>query len=566
MSSNSALERKLARETASRKAAEQLLEQKSLELFEANQQLTLALSQLKKQNRDGLQKLEFEQQISEGLIHFGRAFLSRNLDDGLVSSLLERLKHSSALSHTELFLLPKLVPTLVADRFNVTEVREIGQVKPYAVWEANQLRLPLEVDYKTIGELSVVLNDVDVDRDFVVSQITLVADLLCSAISRQLIITSNQKARARAEESEKATKEFVAMINHELRTPLNGLLGSAELLAETQLNDEQSTLLNNLVYSGDLLRLIINDILDFSKISAGMMELIPSRFEWASVKQMLNGIFQSKAIEKGVDFRIKESTPIPPILIGDFERICQVMVNLVGNAVKFTRQGSVSVTTQWKHDQLTITVEDTGIGIEQEDLSTLFDPFVQVDRTATRHFEGTGLGLAICKNLVELMRGHIHVHSVKGGGSTFTVTIPLVVGEEEIDTEHARPDGNDAVTLLEQISILVVDDIRMNQVIINQMLKKLSIQPDIATNGIEAIKAASDHQYDLIFMDCRMPEMDGFEATRYLREQNYTLPIIALTAGTTLEEREKCIVSGMNDILTKPYTAQDLRLMLEKWV
>ncbi|KIE19680.1 histidine kinase [Vibrio sinaloensis] len=566
MSSNSALERKLARETASRKAAEQLLEQKSLELFEANQQLTLALSQLKKQNRDGLQKLEFEQQISEGLIHFGRAFLSRNLDDGLVSSLLERLKHSSALSHAELFLLPKLVPTLVADRFNVTEVREIGQVKPYAVWEANQLRLPLEVDYKTVGELSVVLNDVNVDRDFVVSQITLVADLLCSAISRQLIITSNQKARARAEESEKATKEFVAMINHELRTPLNGLLGSAELLAETQLNDEQSTLLNNLVYSGDLLRLIINDILDFSKISAGMMELIPSRFEWASVKQMLNGIFQSKAVEKGVDFRIKESTPIPPILIGDFERICQVMVNLVGNAVKFTRQGSVSVTTQWKHDQLTMTVEDTGIGIEQEDLSTLFDPFVQVDRTATRHFEGTGLGLAICKNLVDLMRGHIHVHSVKGSGSTFTVAIPLVVGEEEIDTEHARPDGNDAVTLLEQLSILVVDDIRMNQVIINQMLKKLSIQPDIATNGIEAIKAASDHKYDLIFMDCRMPEMDGFEATRYLREQNYTLPIIALTAGTTLEEREKCIVSGMNDILTKPYTAQDLRLMLEKWV
>ncbi|MEF1173943.1 ATP-binding protein [Vibrio sinaloensis] len=566
MSSNSALERKLARETASRKAAEQLLEQKSLELFEANQQLTLALSQLKKQNRDGLQKLEFEKQISEGLIHFGRAFLSRNLDDGLVSSLLERLISSSALSNAELFLLPKLVPTLVADRFNVTEAREIDQVKPYAVWEANQLRLPLEVDYITVGELSVVLNDVDVDRDFVVSQITLVADLLCSAISRQLIITSNQKARARAEESEKATKEFVAMINHELRTPLNGLLGSAELLAETQLNDEQSTLLSNLVYSGDLLRLIINDILDFSKISAGMMELIPSRFEWASVKQMLNGIFQSKAIEKGVEFRIKESTPIPPILIGDFERICQVMVNLVGNAVKFTRQGSVSVTTQWKHDQLTITVEDTGIGIEQEDLSTLFDPFVQVDRTATRHFEGTGLGLAICKNLVELMRGHIHVDSVKGSGSTFTVTIPLIVGEEEIDTEHARPDGNDAVTILEQLSILVVDDIRMNQVIINQMLKKLSIQPDIATNGIEAIKAASDHQYDLIFMDCRMPEMDGFEATRYLREQNYTLPIIALTAGTTLEEREKCIVSGMNDILTKPYTAQDLRLMLEKWV
>ncbi|TFH93443.1 ATP-binding protein [Vibrio ouci] len=564
MANDSPLERKLAREIAARKEAETLLEQKSLELYETNQQLQLVLNQLKRQNLQDLNKLEFEQQINEALIHFGRAFLSRTLDDGLILSFLECLESSSALEKVHLYIEADCIASLNSTEFGESLGADVTNIKPYATWQENILSLPIEVDHKAVGILSALVNEEGISRDFVVSQMLLVGELLCSAISRQIILSSHQEARTRAEESERSTKEFVAMINHELRTPLNGLLGSAELLDSTELDEEQRTLLTNLAHSGDLLRHIINDILDFSKMNAGMMELIPSTFQWSELRNMVHGIFEPKAREKGIEFTTSESGELPISFIGDFERIGQILVNLVGNAVKFTSEGSVTVSTSWKSGRLTISVSDTGVGIAEEAIKELYSPFVQADRTAKRHFEGTGLGLAICKNLVELMSGTIALESEVGKGSCFEVTIPLKVADK-LPINEANIDTSQRDKPLEEISVLVVDDIRMNQVIINQMLKKLSITPDIANNGIEAITALGGKRYDLVFMDCRMPEMDGFEATTYLREQKYQLPIIALTAGTTLEEREKCIECGMDDILTKPYSAKDLQLMLEKW-
>lgn len=564
MDSPSPLERKLAREIAARKQAEKLLENKSLELYEANQQLQLVLAQLKKQTHKDLRKLDFEQQINEALIHFGRAFLSRTLDDGLIANFLERIQSSSVILRAGVFISPNLLSTVIADQFGHGSQTTLESIKPYAVWDETTLRLPLEVDYAVIGELCVEVEPSVIEADFIESQIALVGELLCNAISRQLIMTSNQEARARAEESEKATKEFVAMINHELRTPLNGLLGSAELLSETELNEEQRALLTNLAHSGGLLRHIINDILDFSKMSAGMMELIPKTFLWADIRAMLLGVFEPRAREKGIGFIIDECTELPEAFTGDFERISQILVNLVGNAVKFTEQGQVSVSAKWQEGQLHIKVVDTGIGIDFDSLEQLFTPFVQADRTAKRNYEGTGLGLAISKNLVELMGGEIAADSEKGKGSCFSFHIPLTLASIE-EWSSGQVEAKKHQKPLDDLTILVVDDIRMNQVIINQMLKKLAIVPDIANNGLEAVEAVTQRHYDLIFMDCRMPEMDGFEATQYLRDQNYTLPIIALTAGTTLEERERCIESGMNDILSKPYTAKDLHLMLEKW-
>ncbi|MEZ8101459.1 ATP-binding protein [Vibrio bivalvicida] len=565
MDKNSPLERKLAREIAARKQAEQLLEQKSLELYETNQHLELVLTQLKKQTHSDLHKLEFEQHINEALIHFGRAFLGRTLDDGLITNLLERLMASTALKQIGLFITPGLITTVIGNTFGSAVARDIELIKPYAIWEQNTLKLPIEVEHEVVGELAVEVLNIDIEREFVVNQLLLVAELLCSAICRQLIITSNQEARARAEESERSTKEFVAMINHELRTPLNGLLGSAELLASTHLDEDQQTLLSNLSHSGDLLRHIINDILDFSKMSAGMMQLIPSQFQWEELKKMVYGIFETQAQEKGIRFEFHEQGGIPETFIGDFERINQILINLIGNAIKFTSKGEVMVSVKWDGDSLFISIVDTGVGISKEAQKQLFTPFVQADRTAKRNFEGTGLGLAICKNLVELMSGDISLFSEVGKGSRFDVRLPIKEASERV-AYKAKPQSKGQTRSLEQLSILVVDDIRMNQVIINQMLKKLSITPDLANNGLEAIKAFNTSYYDLIFMDCRMPEMDGFEATAYLREQEYTQPIIALTAGTTLEERDRCIQCGMDDILTKPYTAKDLKLMLEKWV
>lgn len=564
MTNDSPLERKLAREIAARKEAETLLEKKSLELYETNQQLQLVLTQLKRQNLQDLNKLEFEQQINEALIHFGRAFLSRTLDDGLISSLLECLESSSALEKVHLYIEESLLTSLMSSEFGESLGTDVANIKPYATWQDNILSLPIEVDHKAVGVLSALVNEEGISRDFVVSQMLLVGELLCSAISRQIIVSRHQEARARAEESERSTKEFVAMINHELRTPLNGLLGSAELLGSTELDEEQRTLLTNLAHSGDLLRHIINDILDFSKMNAGMMELIPSTFQWSELSDMIHGIFEPKAREKGIAFTISEIGELPISFIGDFERIGQILVNLVGNAVKFTSEGSVTVRTCWKAGRIIMSVTDTGVGIAEEAKKELYSPFVQADRTAKRHFEGTGLGLAICKNLVELMSGSIALESEVGKGSCFKVTIPLKV-TDKVPVNEANSDPIQREKPLEELSVLVVDDIRMNQVIINQMLKKLLITPHIANNGIEAITALGANHYDLVFMDCRMPEMDGFEATEYLREQDYKLPIIALTAGTTLEEREKCIACGMDDILTKPYSAKDLQLMIEKW-
>lgn len=562
--SGSPLERKLQRAIEARKQAEQLLESKSLELYQANQQLELVLTQLKHQTRSDLDKLEFEQQINEALIHYGRAFLRRTLDDGMIASLLERLSSTKAIERAALFIESNLISTIEGTEFGPVSAREISAVKPYSVWQGDVLCLPIEIDHKTAGELSVRVSGTEIDRDFITSQITLIGELLCSAISRQIIVTRHQEARARAEESERSTKEFVAMINHELRTPLNGLLGSAELLASTPLDEEQQTLLSNLSHSGDLLRHIINDILDFSKMNAGMMELIPSQFMWQDLHDMINGIFQPKAQEKGVGFKIERATEMPAAFIGDFERIGQILVNLVGNAIKFTAQGEVKLVAKWQAGSLCVAIIDSGVGISKELHNKLFTPFVQVDRSAKRNFEGTGLGLAICKNLVDLMAGEISLTSELGQGSCFEVKLPLKVTQAEPHKEAIKEAGLSNKSF-DNLAILVVDDIRMNQVIINQMLKKLSITPDIATNGIEAIKAVAIGHYDIVFMDCRMPEMDGFEATTYLRQQECTLPIIALTAGTTLEEREKCIQCGMDDILTKPYTAKDLKLMLEKW-
>ncbi|MBU2898245.1 ATP-binding protein [Vibrio hepatarius] len=563
MSSQGAIERKLIREIAARKQAELLLEKKSFELYEANQQLHLVLGELQRQTNIDLHKLQFEEQINETLLYFGRAFLSRTLDDGLLASLLERLDASSALCNSGVFLTLDTVSTVKASQFGCIKTENVEAIKPFAEWKDGQLSIPLEAEHEVVGEISVLVVDKDIDADFVVSQVRLIADILCSAINRQIILTSNEQARTRAEESERATKEFVAMINHELRTPLNGLLGSAELLSDTTLDEEQRTFLTNLSHSGELLRHIINDILDFSKMNAGMMELIPSQFAKADLIGMLESVFTNRALDKGIEFKVYCPKNVPACLIGDFERICQVLINVIGNAIKFTVEGGVNIDIKWKNGKLVVQVKDTGLGIPEEAKALLFAPFVQADLTAKRKFEGTGLGLAICKNLIALMDGEISFISKLGVGTQFDIIIPLKVSTDKEMKSEQYDKG--AVKQLDLLSILVVDDIRMNQVIFNQMMRKISIVPDIASNGIEAIKSASEHDYDIIFMDCRMPEMDGFEATAYLRGQKYVKPIIALTAGTTLEEREKCIQSGMDDILSKPYTAKELKLMIEKW-
>ncbi|MGC0283294.1 ATP-binding protein [Vibrio alginolyticus] len=564
MTGSSSLERKLKREVASRKAAEQLLEQKSLELYESNQQLSVALKKLELKSKKDLRKFEFEEQIDATLIKFGRTFLSSTFDEAMIASFIEQLTSNSIISAAYLFLDATKLSSLRRHHFGHLQLRHNNEIFTTPNWQGENLHLPVIIDGETVGELIFSVLQDQIDQSFISKQMELVSDLVHGVIGRHLSLEREVELRKRAEESEKATKEFVAMINHELRTPLNGVLGSAELLSRTQLEEEQRQYLINLTQSGDLLRVIINDLLDFSKMNAGMMEIIHKVFAWEELEKAIMGVFAAKAAEKRIHFSIDKKLGIPEFLVGDLERIIQILVNLVGNAIKFTHLGGVVLRVEWLNGTAYFEVEDTGIGIPIKAQPSLFDPFVQVDRSAKRSFEGSGLGLAICKNLVDLMQGQISFESEERKGTTFKVAIPLEEGQAQGTAE------GELVTIersdLAGRSILVVDDIRMNQVIVTQMLKKLDITPDLKANGKEALEAVKSKDYELIFMDCRMPEMDGYEATMYLRERGFTHPIIALTAGTTIEERQKCIDSGMDDILTKPYTATDIEQIMCKWL
>lgn len=564
MTGSSSLERKLKREIESRKAAERLLEQKSFELYESTQQLSVALKKLELKSKKDLRKFEFEEKVDATLIKFGRTFLSSTFDEAMIASFIEQLTSNSVISAAYLHLDSTKLSSLRRHHFGHLQLRHEKTIKTVPNWQGENLHLPIIIDKQTVGELIFSVQLDQIDQSFISKQMELVSDLVHGVIGRHLSLEREVELRKRAEESEKATKEFVAMINHELRTPLNGVLGSAELLSRTQLGEEQRHYLNNLTQSGDLLRVIINDLLDFSKMNAGMMEIIDKVFAWEELEKAIMGVFSAKAAEKRIHFSIDKKLGIPEFLVGDLERITQILVNLVGNAIKFTHLGGVVLRVEWINGIAHFEVEDTGIGIPIEAQPSLFDPFVQVDRSAKRSFEGSGLGLAICKNLVDLMQGEISFESEERKGTTFKVSIPLKEGQAPgaAEGELATIERSD----LAGRSILVVDDIRMNQVIVTQMLKKLDITPDLKANGKEALEAVKNKDYELIFMDCRMPEMDGYEATMYLRERGFTHPIIALTAGTTIEERQKCIDSGMDDILTKPYTATDIEQIMCKWL
>ncbi|CAM3038641.1 ATP-binding protein [Vibrio rarus] len=556
------LQRKLTREVASRKQAETLLEQKSLELFESKQKLELAVAQLEKSSAQDILKLEFQQQIDALLIYFGRAFLDHHLDDIILSNFVAKVCESTLIRACYLKLNAELMLGLKKP-FYGSEIN----VDPNSLklqWHGSQLDIPLIVNREKIGLLSLKIQDTEQDNQFIEQPLRLVADLLCRAVNRQQIIYRNIESRKKAEHSERATRDFLAMINHELRTPLNGLLGSSELLQDTLLDTHQQQLVQNLIQSGEFLRVIINDLLDYSKINADMFTLLPRKFEIKSLINTLSSIFTSKAQEKSLSFDIKISDNVPCAVEGDMERITQIFVNLIGNAVKFTDQGSVTLTLDWQDKQLHFQVKDTGIGISDTAQSKLFQPFTQVDRSSKRNVEGTGLGLAICNQLIQLMGGSINLCSAVNVGTTFTGRIPL--RKVRALPSAAKDPAKQINKLLPQnLSMLVVDDIRMNQIIINEMLTKLNIKPDIANNGLEAVTAVQNKRYDMILMDCRMPEMDGFEATKKIRSLSMDMPIIALTASTTLSERELCFKSGMNDVLTKPYRSADIQNMLVKW-
>lgn len=382
-----------------------------------------------------------------------------------------------------------------------------------------------------------------------------------------------EQARLQAVQASVAKSQFLATISHEIRTPMNGILGATQLLLSMNLTGTQHRFAETAYRSSSALLAIIDDILDLSRIEAGKLVLKHAAFDLPTLLHDVADLMIASTRDKALEL-VRDLPPgLPEQVVGDAARLRQILLNLLGNAVKFTHQGSVTLRVHLPQPpadgrrlQLRVEVIDTGIGIPEPQLAHIFDRFTQVDASTTRRYGGSGLGLTIVKELVQLMQGELGVTSQPGEGSTFWFSVALELADSlqqppaPAPTPGAVPAGR----------VLLAEDNDVNQLILESMLRELGCTVDVAHNGVAACQAAGAQRYDLIFMDCHMPGMDGFDATRCIREQETMngrrTPIVALTAAALPDDRDACMAAGMDDFLSKPVELGQLSAALARWI
>ncbi len=479
---------------------------------------------------------------------------------GMSNDAFSSRQQEILLKATVLALIALLLTFLLARRLATRLSQPISAMGDAvkAIQEGNyNASLPV-VDDSELGDLSRHINN-------------LASGLEKASQEQQQAMGQLIKAHEEAEMANRAKSDFLAMMSHELRTPMNGVLGMLQLLETTEMTEEQAEYAALATESTEHLLKVINDILDFSRIERGALELERIPFNLLDLILGSVQVFQHSAQQRGLTLTLDTQDGLERVEAhGDPTRLRQILVNLVGNALKFTEEGGIRVETRWQALDsevlwLTCAVHDSGIGIPPDRLEHMFDAFQQADHSISRRYGGTGLGLPIARTLAERMGGTLRAESHEGSGSTFTLEIPLPF----------RPQGAEALTNQTQEHgegtgqhVLLVEDNPVNQTVIEAMLRSLGYQVSLVGDGAQAVHQASRHHYSAILMDCRLPVLDGYEATRQIRQMNggATLPIIALTANALQGDREACLAAGMNDYLAKPFKRADLLRVMQRWL
>ena len=528
-----------------------------VDLHTKNQELLVQAEQLKKLNTDLIdQKLRSEYSLS--LIEASHDPLFAISTEGKITDMNNASVKVTGITR------PKLIGTDFFDYFTEPQMaREVYQ----KVFENGFIAdSPLILRHKN-GKLIHVLFNGSVYKDDKGN--VLGAAIVARDVTNQKIIETElieakvfaENSTIIAENAVKAKQQFLSNMSHEIRTPMNAIIGFTKVVLRTDITDKQKEYLNAIKISGDALIVLINDILDLAKVDAGKMTFEKTPFKMKSSIAAMLHLFETKIQEKNLKLVKEYDSKIPDVLVGDPIRLHQIILNLVSNAVKFTSKGKITVSVDLLHEDddkviLKFAVTDTGIGISEEKIGTIFENFQQATSETSRLYGGTGLGLAIVKQLIEPQNGTIRVNSTIHKGSTFSFTLPFQKTNSDVELENELTEIDSE---MKNIKVLVVEDIALNQLLMKTLLDDFGFELDIAENGKIAIEKLQEKDFDIILMDLQMPEMNGFEATKYIRNTMHsTIPIIALTADVTTVDVDKCKAVGMNDYIAKPVDETEL--------